>query len=56
MVFNVILSNISGTSCRSVLLVQETILPGENPTWRKSLTNFITYTTPHHERDSNSQL
>ena len=55
MVFNAIFNDISVTSQRSVLLVEETGVP---PTLCKSLTNCITkccneYTSP--ERDSNSQ-
>ena len=42
MVFNSNFSNISVISWRSVLLVEETEVPGKNPpTCRKSLTNFI---------------
>jgi hypothetical protein len=51
MVFNATFNNISVISWQSVLLVEETGVPGE-----KSLTNFITQccmTRP--ERDSNSQ-
>ena len=41
MVFNIPLNNISVISWRSVLLVEETGVPGENPlTCRKSLTNL----------------
>jgi hypothetical protein len=43
MVFNTIFNNISVISWRSVLLVEETGGPVEKPpTYRKSLTNFIT--------------
>jgi len=44
MVFNVTFNNISVISWRSVLLLEETGVPGENHrlTYRKSLTNFIT--------------
>jgi hypothetical protein len=43
MVSNATLNNISAISWRSVLLVEETGVPGEKPpTCRKSLTNFIT--------------
>ena len=42
MVFNSNFSNISVISWRSVLLVEETEVPGKKPpTCRKSLTNFI---------------
>jgi energy-converting hydrogenase Eha subunit E len=56
MVFNATFNNISVISWRSVLLVEETGVPGESH--RKSLTNFMTlwcieYTLP--ERNSNSQ-
>ena len=43
MVFNATFNNISVISWRSVLLVEETGIPGKKPlTCRKSLTNFIT--------------
>jgi hypothetical protein len=43
MVFNAIFNNISVISWRSVLLVEETGVPGEKPLiCHKSLTNFIT--------------
>jgi len=43
MVFNTAFNNISAISWRSVLLVEETGVPGENqPTCRKSMMNFIT--------------
>ena len=43
MVFNATINNISAISWRSVLLVEETRVPGEKPpTCRKSLTDFIT--------------
>ena len=43
MVFNTTFNNISVISWRSVLLVEETEGPVEKPpTYRKSLTNFIT--------------
>jgi hypothetical protein len=41
MVLNATFSNISVISWRSVLLVEETRVPRENQTCRKSLTNFI---------------
>ena len=48
MVFNATFTNISAISWRSVLLVEEARVPGENNlTWRKSLTNFITYNNPN---------
>ena len=44
LVFNVTFNNISVISWQSVLLVEETVVPGENHvlTCRMSLTNFIT--------------
>jgi len=43
MVFNATFNNISVISWRSVLLAEETGVPGEKPPiYRKSLTNFIT--------------
>ena len=56
MVFNVTFNNISVISWRSVVLMEEARVPGENhvPTCLKSLTNFITYIvsiTSRHERD-----
>jgi hypothetical protein len=49
MVFNAIFNNISFISWRSVLLVKETGLHGENTDRRnKSLVNVITSSTPHH--------
>jgi hypothetical protein len=45
---------------RSVLLVEETGEPGENnqpvASHRKTLSHNGVSSTPHHERDSNSQL
>jgi hypothetical protein len=58
-VFKVTFNNISVISWRSVLLLEETGVPGENLSCRKSLTNFITYvvsSTPRYERGMNSQL
>jgi hypothetical protein len=44
MVFNATFNNIAVLSWRSVLMVKETLVPGENhrPVCRKSLRNFIT--------------
>ena len=43
MVFNTTFNNISVIAWQSVLLVEETGVPGQNPPiYRKSLTNFIT--------------
>jgi hypothetical protein len=56
MVFN----NISVLSWRSVLLVEETGVPGENhqpvECHRQILSNNVVSSTPRHERVSNSQL
>ena len=51
MVFNATFNNISVISWRSVLLVEET---GENH--RQTLSHNVVSSSPHHERDSNSQL
>ena len=42
MVFNATFNNISAISWRSVLLVEETGVPGEKNYYRKSQTNVIT--------------
>ena len=60
MVFNATFNNISVISWRSVLLVEETGVPGENHRsavshWQ-TLSHNIVLSTPHHERDLNSQL
>ena len=60
MVFNVTFNNISVILWQSVLLVEETGVPGENhrPTvshWQ-TLSHNVVSSTPHHERGSNSQL
>ena len=57
MVFNAIFNNITVISWRSVLLVEEI---GENHRlvashWQ-TLSHNVVSSTPHHERDSNSQL
>jgi len=59
-VFNAIFNNILAISWRSVLLVENTGVPGENhwPTtshWQ-TLLHYVVSSTPRHERDSNSQL
>jgi len=60
MVFNATFNNISVISWRSVLLVEETGIPGENPrpatSQRQTLSHKVVLSTPLHERDSNSQL
>jgi hypothetical protein len=60
MVFNATFNNISAISWQSVLLVEDTGVPGENhrPTashWQ-TLSHNVVSSTPRHERDSNSQL
>ena len=52
MVFNTTFNNIPVISWWSVLLVEETGVPGEN------LSEFhkVVSSTPRHERDTNSQL
>ena len=59
MVFSVTFNNISVISWRSVLLVEETGIPGENQRpaashWQTSSHNVVS-STPRHERGSNSQ-
>jgi len=59
-VFNVIFNNISVISWRSVLLVEETGVPGENHRpvashWQ-TLSHDAVSSVPRHGRDSNSQL
>ena len=60
MVFNATFNNILVISWRSVLLVEETGVPGENnrpaPIHRQTTSHNVVSSTPHHERDSNSQL
>ena len=58
--FNAISNNISVIWWRSVLLVEETGVPGENHKppashWQTLLHN-VASSTPRHKRDSNSQL
>jgi len=60
MVSNATFKNISVISWRSVVLVEETHLPGENyqpvaSHWQ-TLSDNVVSSTPCHERDSNSQL
>jgi len=59
-VFKATFNNISVISWWSVLLVEETGVPGENHQpvashWQTLSYKFVS-STPHHERDSNSQL
>jgi hypothetical protein len=53
MMFNAIFNNISAILWRSVLLVEETEVPGENQTI--DLSYNIVSSTPRHERDSKSK-
>ena len=59
MVFSATLNNISAISW-SVLLVEETGAQGENhrpvASPRQTLSLNVVFSTPRHERDSNSQL
>ena len=58
MVFNATFNNISGISWWSVLLVEETGVPGENhrlaATLSQTLSHNVISSTPRHERDLNS--
>jgi hypothetical protein len=60
MSFNATFNNISVISWRSVLLVEETGVPGENhrpvASHRQTLSHYVVLSTPRHERGSNSQL
>ena len=60
MVLNAIFNNISITSWRSVLLVEETGGPGENhdlsQVTDKLYHIMLNRSTPRHEQDSTSQL
>ena len=60
MVFNAILNNISAMSWRSILLVEETGVHGENhrpvASHRQTLSHNVVLSTASHEWDSNSQL
>jgi hypothetical protein len=57
--FNATFNNISVISWRSVLLVEETRVPGENhrpvASHRQTLSHNVESSTPRYERDSNSQ-
>ena len=55
MVSNTTLNNISVISWQSVLLVEETGLPGENHLPVASQSHRVVSSTPSHERGSNSQ-
>ena len=60
MVFNATFNNIAVISWQSVLLVEETRVPGVNhqpvASHLQTLSHNVVWSTPHHERDSNSQL
>jgi hypothetical protein len=51
MMFNATFNNISVISWQSVLLLEETAVPGE-----KTLSHNVVSSTPCHEQDSYSQL
>jgi hypothetical protein len=58
MVFNATFNNISVILWRSILLMEETRVPGENHRpvashWH-TLSHNVVSSTPRHERDSNS--
>jgi hypothetical protein len=58
MVFNATFNNISVILWRSVLLVEETGVPGENHCLapRQTLSDNVVSSTPRHEQDLNSHL
>jgi hypothetical protein len=60
MVFNATLNNISVISWRSVLLIEETGVPGENTYLSQVTDKLLSYNVvsnaPRHEQGSNSQL
>jgi len=60
MVFNATFNNISFISWRSISLVKDTGVPGENhrpaASYSQTLSHNVALNTPRHERDSNSQL
>jgi len=60
MMFNATFNNISVISWQSVLLVEETGVPGENhrpvASHRQILSHNVVSSTPRHDRGSNSQL
>jgi len=59
-VFKATFNNISVISWRSVLLVEESGVPGENnrpvASHRQTLLHYVGSSTPRHERCSSSQL
>ena len=61
MVFNTTFNDISVVSWRSVLLVEQSRVPGEKTTHLPQVTDkLLSYNVelsrPHHERDTNLQL
>jgi hypothetical protein len=60
MVLNATFNNFSVTSWLSVLLVEETGVPGENhqpaANHRQALSHIVALSRPGHKRESNSQL
>jgi hypothetical protein len=60
MLFNTTFNNISAISRRSVLLMEETVVPGENQrsaaSHRQTLSHNVVPSIPRHKRSSNSQL
>ena len=60
MVFNATFNNISVLPWWSVLLVEETEIPGENHrpvvSHSQTLSHNVVLSTPRHERGSNSQI
>ena len=60
MVLNATVNNISAISWQSVLLEEETEVPGEThrpvASHLQTLSHNVVSSTPRHERDSNSQL
>jgi hypothetical protein len=56
MVFNATFNNASAISWQSVLLVEETQVPGENHQHAVSHWQNVVSSAPRHEWDSNSQL
>ena len=60
MVLNATFNNFSVTSWLSVLLVEETGVPGENhqpaANHRQNLSHIVALSRPYNERESNSQL
>jgi hypothetical protein len=60
MVFNATFNNVSVISWRSDLLVEKTVVPGENhrpaANHCQTLSHNVVSSTPRHERGSNSPL